>query len=96
MSTFLNWIWERLNYLNTEEGLHHVAHFFIAGWIAHIAGLGVVIIVAIGREIYDLLREQNNKEEENWRDHFWDIISWVSGALVWIYLFLPICGVFLI
>lgn len=80
-------------YLNSDEGLHHVIHFLLAGWIVFITTWTVLLIFAIARELYDLYQERK-KPEPNWQDHFWDLCSWMLGGLVWTLIVMPLVAIF--
>jgi hypothetical protein len=79
------WIQERYEYFSTDnQGLHHVCHFFAAGWLTFITHWSFVVFFSIIKEIYDIgVEEQDETKEHDWEDHFWDLVSWMSGAIVW-------------
>jgi len=99
------WLKDLYHYLNaTTEGLHHITHFFIAGWLVYLSNLGVLILFAICREGYDLYKEWKFQQWMNdfrdydpgfnWRDHFFDLCSWMLGGVVWLYLIVPFVGLY--
>ncbi len=88
-----SWLTARWNYFNTSpEGLHHVAHFFIAGWVVFLFGAWeAVLVLAFSIELYDIYKDAKYYPFTiNWRDHFWDLCSWMIGALFWSLLMVPL------
>ncbi len=77
------WTWA-----NSGQGLHHFIHFFWAGWIVYFLNWGVLLVVAISIELHDIYIK-HEQTQYKWMDHFYDLISWMLGGLVWTMLTTP-------